>query len=45
MSIPSGSVPLTTVMAKSSNVGMTKIALSLKPESMWGTLDAFGFGR
>jgi cell division protein FtsI (penicillin-binding protein 3) len=42
---PLGPVPLTTVVAKSSNVGMTKIALSLKPESMWGMLDAFGFGK
>ncbi len=42
---PLGIVPLTTVVAKSSNVGMTKIALSLKPESMWGMLDALGFGK
>jgi cell division protein FtsI (penicillin-binding protein 3) len=42
---PLGSIPLTTVVAKSSNVGMTKIALSLKPETMWGMLDAFGFGK
>jgi cell division protein FtsI (penicillin-binding protein 3) len=40
-----GAAPLTTVMAKSSNVGMTKLALSLTAEQMWGTLDAFGFGR
>ncbi len=42
---PIGAAPLTTVMAKSSNVGMTKLALSLTPEQMWTTLDAFGFGR
>lgn len=42
---PLGAVPLTTVVARSSNVGMTKIALSMKPEMMWGTLDAFGFGK
>ena len=42
---PLGLIPLTTVVAKSSNVGMTKIALSLKPESMWGMLDSFGFGK
>jgi len=42
---PIGAVPLTTVMAKSSNVGMTKLALSLSPESMWKSLDAFGFGQ
>jgi cell division protein FtsI (penicillin-binding protein 3) len=42
---PLGAVPLTTVMAKSSNVGMTKLAMSLSPEQMWGTLEAFGFGQ
>jgi len=42
---PLGAVPLTTIMAKSSNVGMTKLALSLPPESIWETLNAFGFGQ
>jgi cell division protein FtsI (penicillin-binding protein 3) len=42
---PVGAASLTTVMAKSSNVGMTKLALSLTPEQMWRTLDAFGFGQ
>lgn len=42
---PIGAAPLTTVMAKSSNVGMTKLALSLSSEQMWRTLDAFGFGQ
>jgi cell division protein FtsI (penicillin-binding protein 3) len=42
---PIGAAPLTMVMAKSSNVGMTKLALSLSPEQMWKTLDAFGFGQ
>lgn len=42
---PIGAATLSTVMAKSSNVGMTKMALSLAPESMWKTLDAFGFGQ
>ena len=42
---PVGAAPLTTVMAKSSNVGMVKLATNLKPEQMWTTLDAFGFGR
>jgi cell division protein FtsI (penicillin-binding protein 3) len=42
---PIGAAPLTTVMAKSSNVGMTKLGLSLSPEQMWKTLDAFGFGQ
>jgi cell division protein FtsI (penicillin-binding protein 3) len=42
---PIGAAPLTMVMAKSSNVGMTKLALSLTPQQMWKTLDAFGFGQ
>lgn len=40
-----GPISLTTVLAKSSNVGMTKMALSLPVESIWGTLNAFGFGQ
>lgn len=42
---PLGAVSLTTVIAKSSNVGMSKMAMTLAPESMWRTLDAFGFGQ
>jgi cell division protein FtsI (penicillin-binding protein 3) len=40
-----GAISLTTVLAKSSNVGMTKMALTLAPESMRSTLTAFGFGE
>ncbi len=40
-----GAVPLTTIIAKSSNVGMTKMALSLPPDSIWETLSGFGFGQ
>jgi cell division protein FtsI (penicillin-binding protein 3) len=40
-----GTIDVTTVLAKSSNVGVVKIALSLKPEQMWRELDQFGFGR
>ncbi len=40
-----GTIDVTTVLAKSSNVGMAKIALSLKPQDMWSELDQFGFGR
>jgi cell division protein FtsI (penicillin-binding protein 3) len=40
-----GTIDVTTVLAKSSNVGTVKIALSLKPQEMWTALDAFGFGR
>jgi cell division protein FtsI (penicillin-binding protein 3) len=40
-----GTVDVTTVLAKSSNVGTVKIALSLKPQEMWTALDELGFGR
>jgi cell division protein FtsI (penicillin-binding protein 3) len=40
-----GTIDVTTVLAKSSNVGVAKIALSLKPQDMWNALDQFGFGR
>jgi cell division protein FtsI (penicillin-binding protein 3) len=40
-----GAVPLTTVLAKSSNVGMIKMALTLDPKLIWDTLTAFGFGQ
>jgi cell division protein FtsI (penicillin-binding protein 3) len=40
-----GAVPLTTVLAKSSNVGMAKIAMALSREQMWEMLNAFGFGQ
>ncbi len=42
---PLGSVDIATILAKSSNVGMLKIALSLKPEQIWHTLTALGFGQ
>lgn len=40
-----GPITLTTVLAKSSNVGMTKMAMTLSPKSMYDTLAAFGFGE
>ncbi len=40
-----GTIDVTTVLAKSSNVGVAKIALSLKPDQMWDVLDRLGFGR
>ena len=40
-----GSISLTTVLAKSSNVGMTKMAMTLSPQSMREVLTAFGFGE
>jgi len=40
-----GAVPLATVLAKSSNVGMIKLALQLEPKQIWSTLNRFGFGQ
>ena len=40
-----GTIDVTTVLAKSSNVGVVKIALTLKPEEMWSGFDHFGFGH
>ncbi|HET7396092.1 MAG TPA: penicillin-binding transpeptidase domain-containing protein [Gammaproteobacteria bacterium] len=40
-----GAINLTTIIEKSSNVGASKIALSLPPQLLWSTLSAFGFGR
>jgi cell division protein FtsI (penicillin-binding protein 3) len=40
-----GAVPFSTVIAKSSNVGMTKVSLSLPRDKVWQMLDAFGFGQ
>jgi cell division protein FtsI (penicillin-binding protein 3) len=40
-----GRINLATVLAKSSNVGMAMLALSLDPQQMWNTLTQFGFGQ
>ncbi len=40
-----GVIDLATVLAKSSNVGTAKVALSLKPEQIWSTLTGLGFGQ
>jgi cell division protein FtsI (penicillin-binding protein 3) len=40
-----GRVDLATILAKSSNIGMGMLALSLQPEQMWTTLTRFGFGQ
>ncbi len=40
-----GVVDLATILAKSSNVGTAKVALSLKPEHIWETLTALGLGQ
>ncbi len=42
---PMGVANLATILGKSSNVGMAKLALSLEPRQIWGTLNALGFGQ
>ena len=39
-----GRISLTTVLSRSSNVGASKIALSLEPDQLWGTMTSFGLG-
>lgn len=40
-----GLLDVTAVLTKSSNVGVTKLALQLQPEQMWDTYNRFGFGE
>jgi cell division protein FtsI (penicillin-binding protein 3) len=40
-----GRIDLATILAKSSNVGMIRLALSLPPELMWTTLSKLGLGQ
>ena len=40
-----GRINLATILARSSNVGMGMLALSLEPEQIWTTLNGFGFGQ
>ncbi len=40
-----GAINIATVLAKSSNVGMAHIALSLAPQQVWTTLTGLGFGE
>jgi cell division protein FtsI (penicillin-binding protein 3) len=40
-----GPVNIATVLAKSSNVGMARLALSLEPRLIYNTLTHFGFGQ
>jgi cell division protein FtsI (penicillin-binding protein 3) len=37
-------VSLTTILARSSNVGATKVAMSLEADQLWGTMANFGLG-
>ena len=39
-----GRVSLTTILSRSSNVGATRIAMSLEPEQLWSTMTRFGLG-
>jgi cell division protein FtsI (penicillin-binding protein 3) len=40
-----GAIDLATILAKSSNVGSAKVALSLQPEQIWRTLTGLGLGQ
>jgi cell division protein FtsI (penicillin-binding protein 3) len=40
-----GTIDLATILAKSSNVGTAKVALSLQPEQIWSTLTGLGLGQ
>jgi cell division protein FtsI (penicillin-binding protein 3) len=40
-----GPITLTTLLARSSNVGAVKLALQLEPRELWSTLTRFGFGQ
>ena len=40
-----GPIDIATVLAKSSNVGMAHIALTLAPQQVWTTLTNLGFGE
>jgi cell division protein FtsI (penicillin-binding protein 3) len=40
-----GRIDLATILAKSSNVGMAHLALSLSPEQIWTTLSKLGLGQ
>jgi len=39
-----GRISLTTILARSSNVGVTKVAMSLEPDQLWNTMTKFGLG-
>ncbi len=40
-----GTIDLTTLLVRSSNVGAIKVAMSLPPESLYKVLSGFGLGR
>ena len=39
-----GRISLTTILARSSNVGATKLAMSLQADQLWNTMTQFGLG-
>jgi len=39
-----GRISLTTILSRSSNVGATKLAMSLQPDQLWQTMTQFGLG-
>ena len=39
-----GRISLTTILSRSSNVGATKVAMSLEPDQLWNTMTRFGLG-
>ena len=40
-----GPITLTTLLARSSNVGAVKLALELEPRELWNVFSRFGFGQ
>lgn len=40
-----GRISLTTILARSSNVGVTKLAMTLQPDQLWSTMTEFGLGE
>jgi cell division protein FtsI (penicillin-binding protein 3) len=39
-----GRISLTTILSRSSNVGITKVAMSLESDQLWTTMTRFGLG-
>ena len=40
-----GRISLTTILVRSSNVGVTKVAMTLQPDQLWDTMAQFGLGE
>jgi cell division protein FtsI (penicillin-binding protein 3) len=40
-----GRISLTTILARSSNVGMSKLGLTLQPDMLWETMTSLGLGE